>query len=398
MILFADSYDFGNPLHISGNSNLTVPSCKYVQNGSSFNEFPSEQLTAGLGGGLAIRFPSSSFGQQTLTKMLDEPMDKLCSHFFYRALGSELGGTGSVLIRFEDADTDRFGGGGNSATRLMLFGEASDNTLSIYTEGQGTSSSRGTLLWNSAGVFTITFETWMCIEIMVDTAAGAWALWINDDLLQSQSVALPGPIDRYSFRSESFEAHDIDHHYLTDGEHLGPCYVNGFAPSLQSTHQWTPANDTNLSQIEEFGNRPDPLQTPDDDVSFNFSGVVGNFDLFGFPPQNCYGRILALALNADGRYVLPGSSVDLITKIGANLYDVGFPPAFDGLYSIRQAISELNPATGEVWNDGTIPSSLFGYRLAGSGSARITQFMLEKVVSLRVLPFTCGQGSYSFTS
>lgn len=396
-VLFVDGMDFGDALHIMGNGDGSIPSCKYVWLGNGFSTFPAGQVVPGQGGGLAVRFDSAAFGQDTMTRFLDTSRTRLCAGFNYLAQGNFIGGSGSILLRYEDAATDR-PTGNNGATRFMLFAVSVDNTLSIYTGGQGTTASPGTLLWNSAGVYALPFNTWVYIELFVDTVAGDWSLWVNDVLLQSQTgVSISGPIDRYSFRSESFESHLIDHHYLTDGEQLGPCRVTGFAPNSQSTHEWTPLISTNLSQIQEFGNRAG-LNTPDDDQSYNATSGTGNTDLFGFTSPNCYGKILALALNADGRYVLPTPSVNLVTKIGADRFTVSPALPYLGQYTIRQGIFELNPKTGDVWNDAELSGNLFGYQLTGSGEARVTQFCLEKLVSLRDTPYDCGAGSYSFTS
>jgi hypothetical protein len=239
----------------------------------------------------------------------------------------------------------------------------------------------------------------MYIELQVNTATGFWSLYIDDVLIGAgNSLLIPLGIDRYSFRSESFELHDIDHHYLTDGDRLGPCEVLGFPPNFQSTAQWTPLSGTNLSQIQEFGNRPLPLQTPDDQVSYNLANAAGLRDYFGFAAPPCFGRILALAVNADGIAAVSSPSLDLLVKVGSLETVLINNNSLTGDYGIRQGIQQLNPVTGIFWTDADISAALFGYQMAGAGTARVTQLMVEKLVSSRNVPFDCGAGSYAFSS
>lgn len=402
-VLFVDGWDYGDAIHLGGVVSPFSPPCKYTDYSSvtSCSIQPGRVSSAAAGGGNSFRFDSSAFAQQTKTKLFGAARPAYCLGFAYRKVGSGTGAPGIHIVRYEAGgatlvNPGNFNDGTNATTSLMLE-LMPDNSLSVWTGPGGTPNFPGSLLWNSLGTYLVPNDTWIYIELSIDTTAGSWALYIDDVLLQTQTgVSLPAGIDRYSFTSFTFESHQIDDHYCTDGERLGPCRVTGFAPNFQSTHQWAPLNDTNLSQVQEFGNRAGK-NTPDDNTSYVWANAAGTKDLYGFAAPACYGRILAIALNADGSAIAGSPSVNFVVKVASTEYAAGFSDAYIGGYTIRQGLSLLNPSTATYWSDAEITGALFGFTFAGSGELRITQWMLEKLVSLRAVPYNCGQGSYSFT-
>lgn len=399
-VLFIDGLDFGAQPHITGVVTPFAPSCKYI----SYNRIGA-QIGAGLvvsppfaGVQNSLQFINVGFGVQTYTKILGT-RSAWCVGFARNIL--DVTNPSTCLFRYEAgvATTPGPSGGDNAGTSLMVAVMSADNTISVYTGPQGINGAPGALLWNSAGSYVFPLRTAVYVEVQIDTSTGTWALYINDVLIQTQTgVSLPIGVDRWSILSQGFESNFIDDLYCTDGERLGPCRVTGFAPNFGSTHEWTPLFAPNLSQIQEFGNRPG-LNTPDDNQSFVSATNAGVTDYYGFAGPVCYGRILALALNADGSAIAGNPSVNFLMKLAGTEYAAGFSDAYIGGYTIRQAVSQLNPLTGIFWTDGDIAAGLFGFRMAGvGGELRITQFMMEKLVSLRTVPFTCGQGSYSYVT
>jgi hypothetical protein len=270
-----------------------------------------------------------------------------------------------------------------------------DGTLSIYQDGLGTPLSTGTLLYTST--YVVSVGQWLYIELSIDTS-GSWSLFIDDEAITSQTgLTLQGPVTQFSLQSWTFEEHNVANLYCTDGARLGPCRAIGFPPVLQGAHGWNPLNPPNLSQVSEFGNRVG-LSTPDDNLSYVESATDGTVDMYGFTAPACFGKILALALNADGSAQTGSPSIDFLIQILGTQYPSGSTDAYAGSYSIQQGITLLNPSTGLPWTDADIGNGLFGFSLAGGGDLRITQFFGEKLVSLRTVPFDCGRGNQSYTT
>ncbi len=402
MVLFVDGFDWGDAAHCSGqiSGGLILPAkYEFFSSGTNTSIVPGRLSAANSGTGQALRFLGSGFSQQTLTAKPTGGMATPCLGFAYRSV---IGGGAYTICRFENADTTINHGGHNDGVNdgtVLALMYLADGTLTVNTGPVGMDGGLpafpGTVLWTSP--FTISDGQWIYMELSCNPTAGTWSLYFNDVAIVSQTGVVFGistPIRQFSICSESFATHDIDDLYLSDGARLGPCQVTGFPPSIGSTHQWTPLAGTNLSQIQEFGNRPG-LNTPDDDLSFVSTTSVAT-DLYGFTAPACYGRILALAVSVDGIAITGTPSVDWLIKQGALLTNLGGSPNFTSGYMIQQAVSQLNPATGTFWSDGDIANALFGYQFAGSGGARVTQFMLEKLVSLRSDPFNCGGGNFSF--
>lgn len=397
--IFVDGFDFGDQPHITGVVTPFAPSCKYTSYNRINASIQAGRVSApALGGGNSLRFENSGFGNQTYTKIFGSSRPAYCVGFALNIVDITLPATPVIRYEAGGATVPGPSGGENASTALYLEVMHSDNSISIYTGPDGTNLSPGALLWNSAGVYAVPLRTWIYVELQVDTSTGTWALYVDDVLLQQQTgISIPSPIDRYSWLSEGFEQHSIDDHYCTDGDRLGPCRVTGFPPILGSTHQWTPLSGTNLSQVQEFGNRAG-LNTPDDNQSYVESSAAATTDFYGFGVPACYGRILALALNADGSAVAGSPSVDFLIKLAGAIYLAGSSDSYIGGYTIRQGVSLLNPLTGTYWTDADIGGGLFGFSMAGSGDLRITQWMGEKLVSLRAVPFNCGGGNRSYTS
>jgi hypothetical protein len=395
MILFIDSYSFGDPLHQIGRFTPFFPSCKYISYVGG--NFPDNVVNLPTGE-VALQFGSSAFNQHTLTKVLGAGTT-FCLGFLYQPLG--IAGTGVSLIRYEAGGTTTvnpggFDNGGNSKTALMLL-QNPDGTLSLYQDGLGIPGNPGTLLYTTT--YVVSVNQALYIELLINTAAGSFSLFIDDVLIHTQSgITFQVPVSQFSLQSFSFESHNVANLYATDGNRLGPCRAIGFPPVLQSTAQWSPLSPPNLSQISEFGNRPFPANTPDDNVSYVEAAADGLTDFYGFTAPACFGKILAVALNADGSAQFASPSLDFLIKINAAIFGSGTTAAYAGGYGTQQGLTELNPATGNTWTDADIGNALFGFSLTGGGDLRVTQFFGEKLVSLRPVPFDCGKGNRSYSN
>lgn len=398
-VLFVDGWDYGDALHMGGQVSPFFPTCKYVSyNRINVTVQPGRVSASSAGGGNSVNLGNSGFGQQTFTKIFPGSNPTYCAGFAFKAAVITI--PMSVIFRYEAGGATVPGplGGGNSSTALMLAIKQTDSTISVYTGADGIWSSPGTLLWNSSGTYTYPLNQWVYFELQVDTGTGNWAVFADDVLLQSGTSGLiPAGIDRYSHIQHGFEDHNIDDHYCSDGAQLGPCRVTGFPPSTDAIAGWVPAaGASHVAMVGEFGNRAG-LNTPDNLDTYVQSNAAPQTDTFNFVSPACYGRILALALNVDALQISPTTAANLITRRGGTIYTIGTTPSFTSDFLIYQVVSSTSPVTGTFWDDPEIAATQFGYVSAGSGISDVTQFFLEKLVSLRNVPFRCAGGNYSFT-
>ncbi len=155
-----------------------------------------------------MNFGNNGFHQQTKTKILPAALPQLCigQNFFI----PEFTNPAKPLCRYEAGgttivDPNNFDDGVNDTTALYLQAR-NDGTLDVCTGTGGTIFFPGTVLWNSAGVFTVKLLTWFYVELFVDTDTGTWLLAIDDVVLQTQTgVSIPPGIDRYSVQAIGFE-------------------------------------------------------------------------------------------------------------------------------------------------------------------------------------------------
>ena len=332
-----------------------------------------------------------------MTRMLGGVVPVLVLGFAYRGVGGAPDDTG--IIRIEAGHTTVIDPGhpdtGVNQGTVIWLEQKSDLTIRVWMgDGTpcGTPGFPGILLATLNTSFTR--NVWRYIELVC--SATGWAVYVDDVLDTQQTVTMPigTGMDRYSFQKFASEDFQLDDHYAADTR-LGPCRVTGLPPAYGSTHQWSPLSGTNLSQVSEFGNRVS--STPDDDVTFVSSSSAGDQDLFGWRTPACYGRILALAVDVSGRALSGSPAVNPLFRVAGNTYALGFGAVYGASYAIQQAISPLNPATNATWTDEAIGGGLFGYQMAGSGTGRVTQVFIEKLVTLRNVSFDCGGESYSLT-
>lgn len=392
---FIDGFDWGTAINIVPTSTSTLQKWVNYSSGGSGSIQPGRVSSASQGGGNCLRMESAGFRQATMSTILTASPAFISCGFAHRNIG---GATGQyTLFRFEAGsptvvDPGAFDDGTNPSAVLTLIQET-DGTVNVYNGAGGTPNFPGALL--ATLVTNLTRNTWRYIEVTANPATGDWAVYIDDVLDTAGNTALTG-LDRYSFQNFGFESHELDDHYAAS-ERLGPCRVTGLPPDQNGLNQWAPLTPgPNLAMIGEFGNRASA--TPDADVTYVESSSAGQTDLFSWSKPACYGRILALAINADAKTTAGSTSLDLILRFRGTTYPFGSTSAFGVGYSMAQICSERSLVSGAVWNDAEISGEQFGYSMAGIGTERVTQLYLEKLVSLRPVSYSCGEGSYSFTA
>jgi len=396
-VYFIDGWDWGTELNLTPSS--TNNPQKYVDysSGGGNSIQPGRQPSGQPGGGNSIEFGNAAFRQTCATRFVGATPATLVLGFAYRPGAVR---PNSSVVRIESGhatlvNPGSFDDGTNEGTVIWLW-QQTDGTMKVVA-GDGTQCGTPNFPGTVLATLNTTFapNVWRYIELVA--SASGWSVYVDDVLDTAQSVALPvgAGMDRYSFIHFTFESCRIDDHYAADTR-LGPCRVTGSPPAVGSTHQWAPLAGTNLSQVHEFGNLGTP--TPDGDTTYVASSNAGDLDLYQMTATACYGRVLAVALNASGRAAVSSPSVNLMFKALGNLFTIGSGASMGGVYRVSQAVAALNPSNSSTWTDSAITGSLFGYQMASGGTARVTQFFIEKLVSLRNMSFDCGQGSYGFSS
>ncbi len=366
---------------------------------------------AAQGGGQAIKVFNSAFWSLGRTKVL-QARNRYVVGFAWLA-GVHF--VPSLFMRWESqasvaVSIDRFAP--NDGTQLSVS-QTATGTWEFHTGGRGTSSLPGTFI--GASPFAFQPQTWYYVELDVQFGVGGYIKMYVDDVLvysaTSLTVGHTNP-DRWTWRWESFgvDGLTMDDLYIAN-EVLGPCRVTSTWPAgpgplnqWARTGVWFPlATPSNWEAVSDHWITHGP-PTHDSDASYISATHTGHLrDYFTMTPFPCYGRILAVALNAAGRngLTINAPGVDLIlrakpTDPTETVLAAGQLWRADLAYGIVQAISLENPATGSTWIDKAVNGAFWGVRSAGVGTSRVTQVFLEKLVTLRDVPFNCGQSSYAF--
>lgn len=383
-INFTDGFDWWDNTFInsSAGDKYSLPNITFLQAATAAGRF----------GGTAFNVFNTAFG---VAEFYNRVSDLTLSMHMALKLG---GSTGNFNVFYSIKQ--------GSAGIVSLALDASDN-LKVYTGGSGTNGAPGSLLATVTAPFSTT--VWHSLELFVIVAgAGSTVeVWIDDIAVVQMdgTVSLSGTPDRAGYRWENFGSIGIilDDYVQSDGSgalnntRLGPLEIVTIYPSGNGfTSGWTSANGhadyTNVNQV---------VNAPDSDLLY-ISGTDSASDLFMVATPACIGLILGIGFNGLARGVSSLASMDLACAPEAGLlptvqlgnFAVVSAPT---LYTVYQAISETNLATGQNnWTDGDIGRAWWGPELSAN-SCRVGQINLEKVVSLRAVPFDCGQGAGSYT-
>jgi hypothetical protein len=86
--------------------------------------------------------------------------------------------------------------------------------------------------------------------------------------------------------------------------------------------------------------------------------------------------------------------VQIVAKLDPNsaggLIGLGTVRTLSGSYKFYQDLLERPPGVTDYWTDGDIEKALWGLS-SGAGKSRVTMLWIEKLVSLRNVPYQCGQ-------
>lgn len=232
-------------------------------------------------------------------------------------------------------------------------------------------------------------------------------IWLDDVKLLDAGCSTAGRVpDRFAIGNQNgtqfgengqvYFGMNYDDVYCVDGngaapwnDRLGPVQIQSSLFNVPGVIQLL-ANGaaTNLA-CYEYG--------PDLDATYT-SGTNPAYDLYSLTGQACFGRILGLGLSATARAESGSPRIALtcqpdpfnLTQVQLGDFNLG--PS----YHCYQAMSDVSLKTGAFWNDRDLSAARFGIASDGSGILRCTQVFLEKIVSLRAVPYDCGLGNYAY--
>lgn len=375
MILFTDSVSYCDAPGFGS---------KYTLSGSL-----QYAILAGRYGGYSLFAFNTGFGTWTATKVLGS-RQLWRVHQSFRAHTSGGGAPpNSIFGRLE-----------SPSNHLLHWKIAPTGKITFYTGGLGTNASPGSVIMTSNTSFP--FDAWHTIEIEAKFGSpGYLRLYVDDSLdveINPLTWVNPTYPDRFSHYWSSLGLQGVqwcdlvisDDQGTRNTARLGPCNtVCGF-PVADALSQWF--RNLEASDAAAVNEQNGALHGA---PNFNYNyidGGAGLVDLFTFAKPRCFGLNLAVAANAcavNGTLELvvrPRPSSLAINTIGSSMS----PGAS---YATLQAISEASPVSGTNWTDSDIGAAWWGVR-GVSATPRVTQHFLEKVTSLRPVPFTCGGGDY----
>jgi hypothetical protein len=246
------------------------------------------------------------------------------------------------------------------------------------------------------------WNTWHYIELIYNTG-GTVEVWVDDGL---DTPALSSSVNniellRIGWANLGDMGIAFSDIYILDPstgpytDRLGPIRIDAWPMTGDARATATTSGPT---QHFKCINDHTPGMAPDGDASW-VQFVGGGADTYSVSGLGgCRGRILSLLLHTVAKASGGGN---LQTVWGADPTSLLFeaigafltPPS---TYKYFQDVVLKNPHTSDYWADGDIEKSLWGLN-SSSGTARITMFWIEKIQSLRKVPFQCGQvGSYVY--
>lgn len=277
------------------------------------------------------------------------------------------------------------------------------------------------------------YDTWYSVRAKFGFAGGGgWEIWIDDvRVAHSGSPAAMVSPDRAGFRWGGFGPPAIayDNYAMFDqdssdgfNDFFGRVRITGMFAASNQGALWTPFPSATAPYItvRDLPFSPsDANGAPDGDASYltaeSSPQLLTVSESTSRAQSSCYGRILAIGLNAVARPISSAQAIDLLAMPRQTLRVLGTRPvanagtqytggfmstAARNGYRTAQVISTKSPDTAQFWTDREISGGFFGVRLgtgASAGLQRVTQVYLDKMVSLEGLSYDCGGGgSYAF--
>jgi len=361
---------------------------------SHYNDFGTAQIFSGApgtGSGNALFIWFNSFGANYLTRIFD-PQTMwtvgLNASLYYNTIGPgpavqelflELGDSTGAMVGLQ------FEADGSISIRDLIHGLQVARTSSTFAVG----------VWNP-------YLELKCSGF--GSGSVTCQLYSNDTLACSGTLATSRLPDRVSL-VQNIIGVMFDNVVILDGQgaapwndRLGPVRLTTITPAANGTGSWPVTGGVAAYSAvwDQLGRFPD-AQTPDGDTTYLAPVALGAQQTFQLGSAACYGLILGISANMCFRGTSGSATVDALLIEGAGVYDLGSLSWTGAAYRTLQVFTGLSPASGSYFNDAEIAGNLWGFKTNTSPDLRVTQFYLEKIVSLRNVPYQCGQNAnYSF--
>jgi hypothetical protein len=204
------------------------------------------------------------------------------------------------------------------------------------------------------------------IEVFVNGKKGGW---IDYGPADTRNTGIAGEVDQIRFSGWTNAAGGpfyFDDMYFLDelgtapgNARLGDSIVETLNPSgVGAEAQWTPSAGANQENVDEA--------TPDDDTTFNSSGVVDDDDRFAMDNLvNIPSTVFAVQVN--GMFRLENSGArDVRLKAHDGVTEgqsADFAPSFDPAYAYEIAVFEDHPTDANPWSTAEVNAMEAGYRI-----------------------------------
>lgn len=216
--------------------------------------------------------------------------------------------------------------------------------------------------------------------------------------------AVSGTVDRISFRWESLGGgYYIDDYYINDEQgtvcngRLGPVRIVTTIPAVDEvmTGGWLRnTGSSDFSAVHEMPYSPGsaPFGAPDNDSTYLAVDNPFAYTLWKLSPFACTAKILSVSWNAVYKGLGSLTFLYNMTPPGLPVTLGSKSPTVTNAYENLQITSDVSLTTEDTWVDGELNDAWFGASADVAGS-RLTQFYVEKMITLRNVPFSCGSGT-----
>lgn len=354
-------------------------------------------------------------GNQMFTRIFD-PQSQWCIGFnllpFYQ-VGSSTAWAQDKFLQLANP----------SGVNVLALELQTDGTIGIVTGGDGTTGT-GTLQAKTTATFPVSpspfppaASFWSgYLELQAVGLGGSTvvSLFLNDVLILTVACSTAAAPDRISIGTQNGHTNGVNAQpyfglcyanvYFADGQgplpwssRLGPIRITTQSPNADAGGVWNITPNTILNRYQAVADLfpSDSNGSPDFDNSYvNPLTLSNNNQWFTFGGAPCYGLVLGVMVNLVFRGASGSTTCDALLLQQTNQLKIG-TVTVNGPYQTKQLFQGLSLATGLYFTDAEIRGALWGVS-TGSPGLMLTQMFLEKIVSLRNSPYSCGQSSYSF--